>query len=146
MLNPFSEVNWQPGVKERRKFATSLLVGFPCVAAVLLVAGRWHGAEWNFGPPLAVGGAGAALGLILWVVPQIARPFYVGWYAVAGCIGFLLGNVLLAAVYLLMFAPVGLAMRAMGRRPLRKGFDRSTPSYWCDTQTPGGPERYYRQY
>ncbi len=146
MVNPFGEINWKPGLKERRKFATSLIVGFPCVAAVLLVAGRWHGAGWSFDLPLAVGGVGVALGLILWVAPQIARPFYVGWYAVACCVGFLIGNTVLAAIYLLIFAPVGLAMRAMGRRSLSKGFDRSTPSYWHDAQPPDDPERYYRQF
>lgn len=146
MVNPFSEVNWKPGLKERRKFATSLIAGFPCVAAVLLVAGRLHGASWSFGSPLAVGGVGVALGLILWVAPQIARPFYVGWHAVACCAGFLIGNVVLAAVYLLMFAPVGLAMRATGRSSLSKGFDRSIPSYWREAQTPDDPERYYRQF
>jgi len=146
MVNPFGEINWQPGRQERRRFATSLIVGFPCVAAGLLVAGRWHGAGGSFGFPLAVGGGGVALGLILWMAPQIARPFYVGWYAAAGCIGFVVGNVALAAVYLLMFAPVGLALRAMGRRSLSKGFDRSASSYWREAPAPPDPERYYRQF
>ena len=136
MVNPFVEVNWRPGVKERRKFAVSLIAGFPCVAAALLLATRWHGGGWSFGAPLAVGGVGVTLGLILWAVPQIALPFYVGWYALACCIGFVMGNVMLAAIYLLMFAPIGLAMRAVGRRPLRKRFDRSAATYWFDAKTP----------
>ena len=146
MVNPFGEVNWKPGLKERRRFATSLIVGFPCVAAGLLVAGRWHGAGWSLGFPLAVGGVGVALGLIVWVVPQIARPFYVGWYAVACCVGFLIGNVVLAAIYLLIFTPVGWAMRALGRSSLSKGFDRSTPSYWRDAPASADPLRYFRQF
>lgn len=146
MLNPFGEVNWDPGLAERRKFAASLIIGLPCVAAVLLVAGRLRGADWSLGIPLAVGGIGAALGLILWVRPQIARPFYIGWYAAAGGVGFVIGNAALAAVYLLIFAPVGLAMRIMGRPSFTKGFDRSTPTYWRDAPAPGDPERYYRQF
>lgn len=146
MLNPLGEINWRPGATERRKFAASLMVGFPCVAAVLLVAGRWQDAEWHFGLPLRVGGIGLALGLVLWVVPQIARPFYVGWYAVAGSIGFVVGNTLLAAVYLLLFAPVGWARRTLGRSALSKGFDRSATTYWRDAPPPSGPERYYRQF
>ena len=146
MVNPFREVNWKPGRRERRKFAASLIIGFPCVAAVLLLAGWLHGAEGSSGLPLAVGGVGVALGLILWVAPQIARPFYVGWYAAACCAGFLIGNGVLAAVYLLMFAPVGLAMRALGRRSLRKGFDRSARSYWHAVQPVDDVARYYRQF
>ena len=146
MMNPFHDVNWNPDLKERRKFAVSLLVGFPCIAAVLLVAGRWQGGDWNFGFPLAVGGIGVALGLILWVAPQIARPFYVGWHAVACSAGFVMGNVVLASVYLLLFAPVGLARRAMGRRSFHKGFDKSAPSYWNDAPPSRDPTRYYRQF
>ena len=37
MVNPFKEVNWNPGPQERRKFALSLVIGFPCIAVVLLV-------------------------------------------------------------------------------------------------------------
>ena len=33
MVNPFKEVNWNPGPRERRKFALSLIIGFPCIAA-----------------------------------------------------------------------------------------------------------------
>ncbi|MDO8544524.1 MAG: SxtJ family membrane protein [Opitutaceae bacterium] len=145
-MNPFREVNWQPGLGERRKFAVSLIVGFPCVAAVLLVAGRLLGTGWNFRAALTVGGVGVAVGLLLWAVPQIARPFYVGWYAVACGIGFMIGNGVLAAIYLLMFAPVGLAMRMVGRSGLSKGFDRSVSSYWRDAQPRDDPERYFRQY
>ena len=146
MMNPFHDVNWNPGRKERRKFAVSLLVGFPGVAAVLLVAGRWHGADWDFGFPLAVGGIGAGLGLILLIAPQVARPFYIGWHAVACSAGFVTGNLVLAVVYLLLFTPVGLGKRAMGRRIFRKGFDKSARSYWNDAPPPGDPARYYRQF
>ena len=146
MVNPFREVNWRPGLAERRRFASSLMVGFPGVAVVLLAAGRWQGTAWSFGPPLLVGGVGAALGLMLWAVPQIARPFYVGWYAVACAIGFVIGNAALVAIYLLLFTPLGLAMRVVGRRPLRTGFDRRASTYWRDAPAPADPERYYRQF
>ncbi len=146
MVNPFREVDWQPDLKARRRFATSLIIGFPCVAAGLLVAAQWHGGGWEAGAPLTVGGVGMALGFVLWVVPQFARPFYVGWYAAACCVGFVMGNVVLAAVYLLMFAPVGWALRATGRSSLSKRFNRSTPTYWRDAPPPHKPERYYQQF
>ena len=145
-MNPFSEVSWNPNRKDRRQFATSLIVGFPAVAAALLVVLRWRGGSWSFGPPLAVAGAGVGLGLLLWIAPQIARPFYVAWYAVACCIGWLIGNVSLAAIYLLIVAPLGLVMRATRRNTFSKGFDRSAPSYWRDAKTCHEPERYYRQF
>jgi hypothetical protein len=87
-----------------------------------------------------------ALGLGLRAAPQIARPFYVGCHMLACCVGFLVGNALLAAVYLLLFVPFGLVMRVLRRRALSRGFDRSAPSYWRDAAPRADPERYYRQF
>src|SRR5690349_16009171 len=101
MVNPFREINWNPGLPERRRFAASLMVGFPCLAAVLLVLIRIRETAWHLNPPLTLAAAGLALGALLWVVPQIARPVYVLWYAVAGCIGFVVANLALAAIYFL---------------------------------------------
>jgi len=60
MVNPFKEVNWNPGPQERRKFALSLVIGLPCVAAVLLVLGWLRGRGWNFPLTAIVGGGGLA--------------------------------------------------------------------------------------
>lgn len=146
MLNPFAEVNWRPGPEERRKFAVSLVLGFPCVAAVLLGVGRWRGTSWDFGPALVLGGAGAALGGILWLAPRLARPVYVAWYALACSAGFVIGNLALTAVYLLVLAPLGIARRAAGRSALEKTFDRNRSSYWRDAPAQSSPARYFRQY
>jgi hypothetical protein len=146
VLNPFREINWQPGLKERRKFAVSLMLGLPCVALVGFAASRWRGTELNWQVPAAVGLAGAVLGVVLWLLPRVALPFYLGWYAVAGAIGFVTGNLILAGVYLLVFAPLGLILRGVGRRAVTKTFDRKAPTYWRDATPSGNVERYYRQY
>jgi hypothetical protein len=146
MMNPFSEINWNPDRKERRRFATTLMIGFPVVAAVLLVTLRWRGGSWELDTPLAVAGAGVGLGLILWLVPQIARPFFVAWYAVACGAGWLIGNVALAAIYLLIVTPIGLVRRAIGKSAFSKRFDRNAPTYWRDASPRAQAERYYRQF
>lgn len=146
MVNPFNEVNWKPGLPERRKFAVSLMIGFPAVAVALLLAGRLHGGTWRFELPLAVGGIGLVAGLVFRVLPQIVRPFYLGWYSVACSIGFVVGNVALAGVYLLLFTPIGLVRRAFGRQTFSKGFDRGAPTYWRDVRKTVDLTKYYRQF
>lgn len=146
MVNPFHETNWNPGVPERRRFAASLMIGFPCLAAVLLILIRLRGTEWHFTSPLIVAATGVALGALLWALPQIARPVYIAWYAIACSIGFVVGNLALAAIYFLLFTPIGLAMRARGRSSFRKGFDRAAPTYWADAKPPAEPAQYYRQF
>lgn len=145
MMNPFKEVNWAPGFAEKRKFALSLLIGFPCLAAVLALVTRLSTHSWKpFFGWLAIIGAG--VGLVLWLLPQIARPFYLVWYFLACCLGLVVGNVLLSAFYFLILTPIGLLLRAFGRDPLRKGFDRHRATYWHDAEKTIDPARYYQQF
>lgn len=146
MVNPFTEVNWRPDTAAKRKFALSLILGFPVVAAVFLLIGRWHSGAWNFSLPLWIGGVGAGVGAVLWIVPAIARPFYVAWHALACCAGFVVGNALLALFFYIVVTGIGLALRLMGRDPLRKGFDKSAPTYWVDAPKVKDPRRYFRQF
>jgi len=146
MVNPFKEVNWNPGTPERRKFAQSLVIGFPCVAALMLLMGRYASGAWNVKPSLWVGGVGVAVGLILWAAPAIAKPFYVAWYFIGCCVGIVVTNVLLVATYYLIMTSVGLLMRALGRAPIQKSFDRNAKTYWQDAPPATDAGRYYSQF
>ncbi len=146
MVNPFKEVNWNPGPGEKRKFALSLMIGFPCVAVVLLVAGWLRGKGWNIPLAALVGGGGSVLGLLLLALPQVARPFYLAWYFIACCIGTVVGNLALGIVFFVLVTGLGLLMRVFGRRPLRKTFDKGAVTYWRDAERVDDPSRYYRQF
>ena len=148
MLNPFTEINWKPALPERRKFARSLVLGLPCVAMVLLLAGWLAKGRWQANLPAALwlGGGGAALGGVLWVLPQIAWPFYVAWHALACCLGLVLGNLLLAGFFYLVLTPFGLARRCLTKPALSKRFDRQAPTYWKEAGPAPEPERYYKQF
>jgi hypothetical protein len=145
MMNPFKELNWNPDKAERRKFARSLIIGFPCVAVVLLLAGWFKTGLWKFQPPLMIGGVGLAIGLVLLAFPGIARPFYVIWYGVACAIGLVMGNILLALVFYILITGVGLAMRAAGKTSIRK-MDRQATTHWKDAKPVTDPQSYYRQF
>ena len=89
---------------------------------------------------------GCAVGVMLWLLPQIARPFYVVWYFIGCCMGIVMGNLLFSLFYFLVITPFGLVMRLAGRDPLRKKFNRATPTYWQDAEKVVDPARYYRQF
>lgn len=146
MVNPFHGVNWDPNIAERRKFAVSLVVGFPVVAMVFALAARIVAGGWNWSPYLWLAGIGAGLGVVFWTSPAIARPFYLAWYFVACCIGFVISNVLLMSIF---FGPVtltGLLLRLAGRDPISKGFRPGAKTYWQPAEPVGDPQRYYHQY
>lgn len=146
MLNPFKEVNWHPDAAARRTFARSLIIGFPCVALVVLLAGWLAGKGWNVPFALKLGGFGAAAGVLLYAVPVIARPFYVVWYALACCVGLVIGNVVLGLIFYLLVTGIGLVKRLGGRQPIRKTPDRLAKTYWIDAPPAPEPKRYYRQF
>ena len=45
--------------------------------------------------------------------------------------------VAIGVVYYLTLVPMGLAMRACGKNPLRLSFDRGAASYWIPREPPG---------
>ncbi len=146
MVNPFLEVNWNPGLQERRKFAWSLVIGFPCLAIAFFIMRRFRTGAWNFHSPLVLASVGAAAGLIFLVLPVIVKPVYVAWYAVACCIGFLVGNLTLAAVFLFFVTPFGFLRRTTGSSAIRKTVTKSAKSYWQDVEQPRDPTQYFRQF
>jgi hypothetical protein len=145
MMNPFTEVNWNPDRAGRKKFALSLLIGFPCLAAVLLLVGHFTHGRWKPGL-IWLGAIGAGLGLVFWLLPGIARPFYVVWYFIGCCIGFVMGNLMLSLFFYVVITLVGWIMGALGRRSLAKGFDRSKATYWDDGHNKLDSKAYYRQF
>ena len=146
MFNPFSEVNWRPSLAERRTFGWNLIIGLPSLAAVLLVAsGLWSG-TWRATPFLWLGGCGLAAGALFVAMPSLAKPVYLVWHVLACCIAAVVGNMLLLAFYLLILTPVGVIMRAFGRKALCKAFDRNKQSYWVDVGKSGDVRDYYRQF
>ena len=146
MVNPFKEVNWNPDTAARRTFAKSLVIGFPCLAVVLLLAGYTTGKGWNVGLALKLGGIGAAVGVLFYALPVIARPFYVVWYALACCIGLIVGNVVLALIFYVLVTGSGLVKRCVGSQVIRKAPDLLAKTYWLDAPTAADPKRYFSQF
>ena len=146
MLNPFKEVNWHPDPAARRTFAKSIIIGFPCVALVYLLAGWLAGAGWNVSFALKLGGLGAGAGGLFYAVPAVAKPFYVVWYALACCIGLVVGNVLMALIFYVLVTGIGLVKRCVGSQVIRKAPDLLAKTYWLDAPMVTNPKRYFSQF
>ena len=147
MINPFKEINWKPDGAELRKFAISLMIGFPIISIVFFLV------KWAKGGELPeprffflLGGIGAAVGLVSFLVPPIAKILYPVWYGLAACIGIVLANLLFTLLFYVLFGPLGLFMRLIGRDPLNLKFKRGTASYWVDAPPPRPATHYFRQY
>lgn len=147
MINPFKEINWKPSAADLRKFAWSLVIGFPVIAVIFFIA-KWI-TTWALPDPrffLLLGGIGAAIGLLCLLVPFLARPLYYVWYALAACIGIVVANLLFALIFYVLFTPMGLFMRVIGRDALNLKFRRGTASYWVNAPPAPPASQYFSQY
>ena len=145
MIKPFHEVNWNPDRSGRRAFAKSIAIGMPVVALTLGALGWFRMHTW---PAWTwwLAGIGFTAGVVLWLIPQIARPFYVVWNGLGCGIGFVVSNTAVTAVYLFVVTPIGFFLRVFGRDPLHLRCERERDSYWEDAEKTGDAAGYFRQY
>lgn len=134
----WSDVTRAQTPKTLRQFGLLGLVFFGGWAAWRMAQGRADGVA------AGLAAVGLAFGLVGAVAPRALRPVFTAWMVAAFPIGFVVSRVLLAALYFLLFTPVALVFRLMGRDVLR--LRRSgAASYW--TPKPGSvdPASYFRQ-
>ena len=134
----WSAVTATPTPKLLRQFAglsLSFFVGWALWRA-------WHG-QVGLGTG-ALGTTGLVLGALgLWR-PATIRFVYTGWMIAAFPIGWTMSRLVVAALFYIVFTPVALIFRLLGRdalhvrrRPLR--------SYWTAKAGAGEPGEYFRQ-
>jgi hypothetical protein len=134
-------INWKPSDRDLRWFAGLLMLFF------VVVAGIWNWRTGNEVGPIVLIGVSWSVGLIGLIVPQAIRWVYVGWMVAVWPIGWVVSHLLLAILFFGVIMPIGLILRAIGRDPLRKAFDRSATTYWIARPTePTDSQRYFRQF
>ena len=79
--------------------------------------------------------------------PRALSPLERAWGLLAAGLGWLNLRILLTAAYILVFVPVGLVFKVIGKDPLDRRIDRSATTYWKD-RTTGVPDpaSYERQH
>lgn len=134
------DINWNPSRKELKTFSLLLIVFFAIVAWIV------HGKGASLQTAALVAGGGAVVGIAGVLSPAFIRVVYVVWMAAVFPIGFVVSNVVLAAVFYGVVWPIGLLMKLTGRNSLQLGFDRESRTYWNVRQPVKDPRRYFRQY
>ncbi len=81
--------------------------------------------------------AGAAFMVLALAWPRALSWMNRGWMRFGLLLNGIVSPVAIGVVYYLTLVPMGLLMRAFGKRPLRLGFDRAAASYWIPREPPG---------
>ena len=94
--------------------------------ALLAGLGHWrHKAAW----PYLAGAAGFFL-LAGLIVPKALAPIEWAWMRLAKGLSFVVTHLIVGLAFFLVITPIGLVMRAIGKRPLALASDPKASSYW----------------
>ncbi len=128
--------NWKPTVRQLRQFGVLCAMALPCLAWLWSLGGVWIGG-------LAI--VGIAIAVLAWLVPAAIAPLFIGLMLITLPIGLVLSELVLMLVYGLLFVPMGITFRCIGRDRLHREVDRERDSYWEDKSQPRSMASYYRQ-
>jgi hypothetical protein len=126
-------------IKEIRKFAVTLFFALAVLGGLIL---------WRRGQAgLFFWMAGVSLLVVGLIKPAVLKPIQKAWMTLATYMGFVSTHIILAITYYVVFTPVGLVMRVLGRDPLRLRHTGENESYWIRReQTEFRPEIYERMF
>jgi Saxitoxin biosynthesis operon protein SxtJ len=106
----------------------------------------WRAYTGRLGPAtFALGGAGGVLGLLGLVAPTALAPVFSAWMMAAFPIGWVVSRVVLAALFYLVFTPIALVFKLIGRDPLHRRRPTAS-SYWMAKPAPADSSQYFKQF
>jgi len=122
-----------------QKAASSRSFGLLLAAVVLIVAALSY---WSHGRAdgrayVYWGMSGAILLVIALAMPRILAPLKRLWLKLGKLLHVVVSPLILSAVYLLVFIPIGAIIRLFGKDLLHLQRDRTATSYWIERA--GGP-------
>jgi len=140
------EMQWNPSERQLRQFGLIAMAALPLSGWLLAGAPRPGAAgatQWAVVGFLAVAGAAAAI--VALVRPRALHWPFVSASLVTWPLGLVVGELVLAIIYFLIFVPVSMIFRVLRRDALDRRIDRQAASYWQPKRQPAGPESYFRQ-
>ena len=132
--------NRDPSKKDLAIYGLAMAVLFTVVGSL---------AYWKFDSPNAakwIWGAGALFLLVYLAIPKARGTIFRVWVAITFPLGLLLSHLVLALSYYLVFCPIGLIMRVIGRDAMNRKMEPGAKTYWTPHRTGDDPARYFKQF
>ena len=127
------------GKRQLQSFGITLGIAFMALAGLFF----WR----EISGDIVILGVGILLFLLGLIAPVSLHLLYKPWMILALLLGFIMTRVLLVGIYVLLFIPIGLLMRAFGKDSLHRKLDPNAKTYWIpkkyDSKSPDRFERYY---
>lgn len=140
------EINWNPEERILRQFGYLTLVLLPLAGWFFLhrpnPLALTPGETRTLGILVGIGLVAAITGTIK---PSLLKPVFIGACLVALPIGLVVSEVVMLVIYFLVFLPVALVFRMIGRDALERGIDRNAKTYWQPKVLSDRAESYFHQ-
>ena len=142
-------IDWNPTRRMLRNFGLIGLVAFGAIGAsaywrLFLFSGMDAGNAAT--TAYVLWALGAYCGLFAFVAPMAVKPIYLALTVVAYPIGQVVSHLVMAMIYYLVFTPIGMVFKLVGRDSMNRGFDPSAATYWIRRRPPDSAKRYFRQF
>lgn len=134
----WSDVTARPPDRLLRQFAGLCILFFGGLAA-------WQGLRGSTTAAWVLGLLAAAIGPLGILRPQAIRWFYAAWMAAAFPIGWTISTCVLVLLFFLVFTPIAVCFRLLGRDALRLRSRAEADTYWIDKPLVTDPRSYLSQ-
>ncbi|MBS0262795.1 MAG: hypothetical protein JSS02_12650 [Planctomycetes bacterium] len=139
------DLHWTPTDRQLKQFGGICLIALPVLGWV--ATGRPRSVEAANIPLLAsLAGVGLLFAMAGFLKPQILKWPFVITSLIAFPIGLVVSEVAQLLIFLLVFTPIALIFRLIGRDSLQRTIDRQASSYWQPKRQPRDLRSYYRQF
>ncbi len=139
------DFNPNPPPRQLRQFGLIATVALPAIG--WLFCGRpttdWSSSQTGLITILTA--TGVLTGLMGWLKPTALKPIFLAAMIVTYPIGLVISEVILLAIFLLVFTPFAIVFRLIGRDALQRRIDRDADTYWQPKDQPKDVASYYRQ-
>jgi len=133
------EINRNPSRRDLLIFASILPLFFGVVGALF-----WRDGSTRIGAAIWI--VGAVTSVTALAGAPARRRLYLGWMYASYPIAWVASRVILAAIYFVVATPIALWLRAIGRDPMLRSFDKAADSYWVQRTPNRDRRRYFRQF
>ena len=143
---PIIELNLKPTNRQLRQFGFIAFFAVPLIGWFMV--GRPTPATWT---PLhsqrigALALVGLTSGIAAWFRPSLLRWAFVAVSVVAFPFGLVLGEAIMMSIFVVVFVPVAIVFRLVGRDALQRKINPAAETYWQSKSKAKSATSYYRQ-
>jgi hypothetical protein len=95
---------------------------------------------------LVVAFLAVVIGVAGLLMPRLVKPLFVGWMIAVFPIGWVVSRIVLGSIFYIVFTPISMIFRIIGRDALVLKPDSTTSTYWRSKPGSSDQKQYLRQF